>query len=69
MKQYRNKFIASVTGTIVVAVCCFTPLIVLIFGAIGLSAVIPYLDFVLLPALAVLTIVTIISFIKWRKNP
>ena len=67
MKQNRNNFIASVIGTILVAVCCFTPLLVVILGAIGLSAFNPYLDFILLPALAILLIVTIVSFIKWRK--
>jgi mercuric ion transport protein len=68
MKQNRNKFIASVIGTVFVVVCCFTPLLVVIFGAIGLSAFTPYLDFILLPALAILVIVTIVSFIKWRKT-
>ena len=68
MKQQRNTFIASLIGTVAVAVCCFTPLLVIIFGAIGLGTVIPYLDFILLPALAVLIIVTAISFIKWRKT-
>ena len=68
MKQYRNKFIASVIGTMFVAICCFTPLLVVIFGAIGLGAFIPYLDFILLPALAILLIVTIVSFIRWRKS-
>jgi mercuric ion transport protein len=67
MKQNRNNFIASLIGTILVAVCCFTPLLVVILGAIGLSAFNPYLDFILLPALAILLIVTIVSFIKWRK--
>jgi mercuric ion transport protein len=68
MKQNRNKFIASVIGTMLVAVCCFTPLLVVTLGAIGLSAFIPYLDFILLPAFAVLLIVTVVSFIKWRNT-
>lgn len=68
IKQSRNKFIASLVGTILVAVCCFTPLLVITLGTIGLSAFIPYLDFILLPALAVLLIITIVSFIKWRKK-
>ena len=66
MKQHRNSFIASLIGT--VAVCCFTPLLVIIFGAIGLGTAIPYLDFILLPALAILIIVTTVSFIKWRNT-
>jgi mercuric ion transport protein len=68
MKQHRNSFIASLIGTVAVAVCCFTLLLVIIFGAIGLGTAIPYLDFILLPALAILIIVTTVSFMKWRKT-
>jgi mercuric ion transport protein len=38
-------------GAIVAAVCCATPILVVAFGAIGLSALTGYLDHVLLPAL------------------
>ena len=40
-------------GTVVAAICCFTPALVVALGAIGLSAWLGWLDFVLLPALAV----------------
>jgi mercuric ion transport protein len=40
-------------GAIIAAVCCATPVLVIGLGAIGLAAVAAYLDYVLLPALAV----------------
>lgn len=42
----------GIIGTIVVALCCFTPLLVVLLGAVGLSAWLGWLDTVLLPALA-----------------
>lgn len=38
-------------GVIISALCCFTPLLVLIFGAVGLATWVGYLDYVLMPAL------------------
>jgi mercuric ion transport protein len=32
--------------------CCFTPILVIAFGAVGLSEWLGYADYVLLPALA-----------------
>ena len=48
-KIYRTGLI----GTLIAAVCCFTPLLVIILSALGLSAVTGLLDYILLPALAV----------------
>lgn len=41
----------GIIGTVVAALCCFTPILVVLAGAVGLSAIIGWLDFVLLPAL------------------
>lgn len=41
----------GVAGALVVALCCFTPILVVLLGAIGLSVLTGYLDYVLLPAL------------------
>lgn len=38
-------------GVIISALCCFTPVLVLVFGAVGLAAWVGYLDYVLMPAL------------------
>ena len=63
----RKRFYAALAGTIAVAICCFTPILVIAFAAAGLSAFTPYLDYVLFPALGVLVILTVISYRKWRK--
>ncbi|MCF8467220.1 MAG: mercury resistance system transport protein MerF [Sneathiella sp.] len=54
-------------GTAVTALCCFTPILVLLAGAVGLSAVIGVLDYVLLPALALFICLTVYALWK-RKN-
>jgi mercuric ion transport protein len=40
-------------GAVIAAVCCATPLLVIALGALGWAGVAAYLDYVLLPALAV----------------
>jgi mercuric ion transport protein len=42
----------GIIGAVVAAVCCATPVLVVLLGAVGLSALTGYLDYVLLPALA-----------------
>ena len=34
-------------GTIIAAICCFTPALVVLVGFVGLSAIVGYLDYVL----------------------
>ena len=57
---------ASLIGTVVVALCCFTPVLVVLFGAVGLAALTGYLDYVLLPALAIFIGLTVYAL--WRKR-
>jgi mercuric ion transport protein len=63
----KTAFIASLTGALVVALCCFTPFLVLILGAIGLRAWIGYLDYVLLPAQGALVGLTLWSYWRYRR--
>lgn len=61
-----NKLLATgIVGTVIAALCCFTPVLVVLLGAVGLSAIVGYLDFVLLPALAVFIGITL--YAVWRK--
>lgn len=53
-------------GTIFVALCCFTPVLVVLFGVVGLSAAVGYLDYVLLPALVFFVVLTIYAL--WRRQ-
>ena len=56
----------SIIGTVVVALCCFTPVLVILLGTLGLAALTGYLDVVLLPALAFFIGLTIYAL--WRKK-
>ena len=64
----KKGIYASVAGTVLVALCCFTPILVITLGIVGMSAVTPYLDYVLLPALAVMILLTFISYRRWKKS-
>jgi mercuric ion transport protein len=43
----------GIIGSIITAICCFTPILIVIFTAIGLAAIVGYLDYVLFPLLAI----------------
>ena len=70
MKNQSTKTLmrAGVIGTIVVAVCCVTPILVISLGIVGLGAMTGYLDYVLLPALAIFMLMAAYGFWKKRKN-
>ena len=53
-------------GMLISALFCFTPVLVLIFGAVGLAAWVGYLDYVLMPAL--LFFVGVIIYAAIRKT-
>ena len=56
--------VAAVTGTVLVALCCFTPILVITLSVIGLGFATRYLDYVILPALVVMLIVTVMAYRK-----
>ena len=66
MKNPKTLLRASLIGTVIVALCCFTPILVVLLAAVGLSALTGYLDYVLLPALAIFIGLTIYAL--WRKK-
>ncbi len=63
----KKGFYATIAGTILVALCCFTPILVITLGAVGLSTFTPYLDYVLLPAFVMIVVLAFISYRKWKK--
>ena len=63
----KKGLFAALSGTVLVAFCCFTPILVMLMGAVGLSALTPYLDLVLLPALGIMIVIAILSYLRWRK--
>ena len=63
----KNKLLkAGLVGSIVTAICCFTPFLVVVFGLAGLSPLVIYLDVVLLPLLVVFVGIT--AFALWKKS-
>lgn len=54
----------GIAGTIIAALCCFTPALVILFGAVGLSAWVGHLDAVLLPALVIFIGLTIYALLR-----
>lgn len=65
-KPGRRLLITGIVGTVIAALCCFTPVLALLFGLVGLSAVLGWIDFALLPALAFFIGLTI--YAVWRRQ-
>ncbi len=59
----------GLVGSAVAAVCCFTPALVILVTAVGLSAVIGYLDYVLFPALAFFLALTAYGVYRMKRPP
>lgn len=66
VKDPKTLVRVGLVGTVLVALCCFTPILVILLGVVGLSALTGYLDYVLLPVLAIFIGLTIYAI--WRKR-
>lgn len=58
----------GITGTVLIALCCFTPVLVILLGAVGLASLTGYLDIVLLPALVFFVVLTIYALYRRHIN-
>ena len=65
-KSDRRLLTTGIIGTVIAALCCFTPVLVVLFGFVGLWAVLGWLDYVLFPALAFFIGLTI--YAVWRRQ-
>ncbi len=64
----RTILRAGIVGSVIAAVCCFTPVLVVLLGVVGLSAWLGWLDYVLFPALAFFLAMTAYGLYRWRRN-
>lgn len=65
----RKLLFAGGTGSVIAALCCFTPLLLILLPAIGLAAWLAWLDYVLLPLLAISLAVTAVAALRlYRKH-
>ena len=64
----KNKlFKTGAIGTLITAICCFTPLLVWALSAVGLAYLVAYLDSILLPLLAVFFVILLVSlYLKFK---
>ncbi|MEZ5614805.1 MAG: mercury resistance system transport protein MerF [Rhodocyclaceae bacterium] len=66
MQDPKTLMRFGTVGALLTALCCFTPILVILLGLAGLSALTGYLDYVLLPMLAVFTGLTF--YAVWRRR-
>ncbi|USG61121.1 mercury resistance system transport protein MerF [Sneathiella marina] len=62
----KKLFNIGLAGTVITALCCFTPVLVILLGAVGLSALVGLLDYILLPGLAVFVAIT--GYALWKRR-
>lgn len=66
----NNKLLKTgIVGAVIAALCCFTKILVILLGAVGLSAWLGWLDFVLLPALGGFILITAYAVHRSRTKP
>lgn len=68
MPSDRTLLRTGVIGTVIVAVCCFTPVLVILLGSLGLAALTGYLDYVLFPALGAFVLLTAYAVYRIRTR-
>jgi mercuric ion transport protein len=65
----KDKLLKTgIIGTVIVALCCFTPLLVVLVTTVGLAAIVGYLDFVLFPALGLFIVITLYALSRRARN-
>lgn len=62
----RTFITTGAVGAVVAAVCCATPLLAIVFGAVGLTAWLAKADYVLIPAL--ILCLGLIGFGLYRRH-
>lgn len=67
MKSSDTLLKVAVGGAVVAALWCVTPVPVISFGVVGLSAFVAYLDYILIPALVVFIALIVYALRKKRE--
>jgi mercuric ion transport protein len=60
----KRLFATGLIGTIVAAICCATPVLAIVMGALGLSAWLACADDLVLPAL--IAFIAVVAYAAWR---
>lgn len=63
----RKRLGVGIAGVAISAICCFTPALVILLSAVGLSAWLAWVDFVLLPALVLFLGLSMVAAARLRR--
>jgi mercuric ion transport protein len=66
LNKGKRLITTGIVGSIIAVICCLTPALVALLSALGLAALIGYLDYVLLPAMAIF--LGLIGYGWWIKS-
>jgi mercuric ion transport protein len=69
MTRNRKLLWTGAAGATIAALCCFTPVLVVLLGTIGLSAWLGWIDYVLFPALGIFILITVYALYRQLKYP
>ena len=58
----------GIIGSVIAALCCFTPILVILFGVLGISALVGYLDYVLFPLLGLFFLIIVVALVTNRGS-
>ena len=61
----RNLLRTGIAGSVVTAICCVTPVLVIAFGILGVSAWLGWIDWLLFPMLGAFLLLT---FYAWMAR-
>jgi mercuric ion transport protein len=56
----------GIVGSIIAAICCYTPILLVALGFLGLSSLAGLLDYILLPVLALFFLIT--GYALWKHQ-
>jgi mercuric ion transport protein len=64
----RRLLETGLVGTVLAALCCFTPLLAVLMGAVGFASAVGWIDYVLFPALAFFIALTAYAVVRRRRR-
>lgn len=64
----RTLLKTGITGSVIAAICCATPVLAIALGIVGLSAWVGWLDYVLIPALVIFVGITAYALYRRRAE-
>ncbi len=67
MNKHTRLLRIGIGGSVFAALCCFTPILVVLLGVVGAAAWVGYLDYVLFPMLAIFIGITVYAWQKRRQ--